>query len=612
MRAAFLTLSQLQERVHGRIAPLIAPIPPPLAACVALVLLAAFAYRDLLGGGMILTGDTLHAMRIFEMRRCLDDGQLPCRWVPDMGNGYGYPLFNYYPPLPYYVGDLLQQLFGMSYLRTVDLLYLIGLVGGGLGMYFLTRRLWGDLGGLVSAVAYMYAPYIALNIYLRGALTELWGFAVAPWLFWAVYELITTSRARFVPIIALFLALLLLSHDLVAVIVAPALALWAAVLLLTRGRAAWRPALLGGAAVVWGLSLAAFFILPVLRQGEEIQLDSIALTPGDEELLYTRNFVTTQDLFFQRTADYSQLLGEREDTPIQIGWFHWAAAGLSLPAALLFLYKRRWGPGLSVLMFTAFFGVGVFMMVSRSQFIWDAFEALRFLQFPWRYMGLVSLASAGLAGAWFGLLRARPPWAQLLLAAIFIALFIGSGQMFFQAHFRCTVMPDRPIDCPGSDAEYFAAENFYKIQQGSIRDYLPVSVDKVPKEPPLGPVRLVSGSAQIRDVTRGSDWLRFQVEAPESAQLEAAIFDFPEWRLRIDGQAVPHLIGFSSGLITFGVPPGVHDIELRLEDTFIRTWGDRISLVAWVALILAIPLMILAPELGRWGARFVRRKQPDS
>lgn len=190
--AALPTLGQIRARLE---ASRLRRLPAWAAAVVALVLLAAFAYAPLIGGGMILTGDTSHAVRIFELRRCLDDGQLPCRWVPDLGNGYGYPLFNYYPPLPYYVGDLLHWL-GLSYLRTVDVLYAIGLVGAGLSMFALARRLWGDLGGLVSAVAYVYAPYLALDVYMRGALAELWALALAPALLWALYELITTEIGR--------------------------------------------------------------------------------------------------------------------------------------------------------------------------------------------------------------------------------------------------------------------------------------------------------------------------------------------------------------------------------------------------------------------------------
>ncbi len=596
-------LRELRERIDAAVAGRSLPLSPGLAGAIALVLLSAFAYRDLFGGGMILTGDTLHPIRIFEMDRCLDDGQIPCRWVPDLGNGYGFPLFNYYPPLPYYVGDLLHRL-GLSYLDTVNALYVTGLVGAGLAMFALARRLWGNLGGLVSAVAYVYAPYLALDVYMRGALAELWALAVAPALLWAVYELVTTGRARFVPLVALFTAFLLLSHNLVVVVMAPAVALWAAVLLFTRGREAWRPALLGAAGALWGLGLVAFFTLPVLTEGDLVQLDILAETSDGTAFLYSRNFVTVRDLFLLRTADYSFLLGGREGTPVQIGWVHWALAGLSLPAALLFLRTGRRRAAAAVLMFAVFFGIGVFMTVSRSRFIWDAFDALRFLQFPWRYLGLVSLAAAGLAGAWLGLLRERPLWAQLLIAGAVIGVFIGFGQVFFKPLHRCTVSPQRPIPCAGSDAEYFHDERFTSRQQFSIKHYLPPAVVVTPEEPPKSPAQVVEGSARIVAASGGTDWLRLQIEAAGPAQVEAALFDFPDWRVRVDGQTVPHTVSTPNGLVTFAVPAGANQVELRLEDTAVRRWGNRISLLSWSALVLTAPGMLLASRLRRWGASF--------
>ena len=133
-------------------------------------------------------------------------------------------------------------------------------------------------------------------------------------------------------------------------------------------------------------SLAAFFTLPVLTEGDQVQLDAIAETLDGEELLYASNFVTVGDLFLQRTADYSLLLGGLAPTPVQIGWFHWGLAGLSFPAALLLLRAGRGRAALAAVLFCVFFGVGVFMTVSRSRFIWDSFDSLRFLQFPWRYV----------------------------------------------------------------------------------------------------------------------------------------------------------------------------------------------------------------------------------
>ena len=47
--------------------------------------------------------DDVQVIRLYEMDKCFKDYQIPCRWVPDLGGLYGYPIFNYYAPFPYYV-----------------------------------------------------------------------------------------------------------------------------------------------------------------------------------------------------------------------------------------------------------------------------------------------------------------------------------------------------------------------------------------------------------------------------------------------------------------------------------------------------------------------------
>ena len=557
---------------------------PGLLGALAVVLLAYFAYAPLLDGGMILTGDILQVFRVFELGRCLDDGQLPCRWVPDMGNGYGFPLFNYYPPLPYYVGDLLHRI-GFSYLRAVDALFVIGLVGAGLSMYALARRLWGELGGMVSAVAYVYSPYLALDVYMRGALGELWGLAIAPALLWAVYELVRSGKARYVPAVALFASLLLLSHNLLAMIMAPAVAFWAAALLATQGRRSWRPALLGIVGAIWGLGLAAFFTLPVLAEGLHVQLDSLLRWPFE----YSDHFADVSGLFFTRSADYSYLVGAGNETPLQIGWFHWALAGSSLPAGLLLLRAGRRSAALAVLVFAVLFAIGVFMAVSASEAVWDAFDSLHYIQFPWRYLGLVSLASAALSGAWLAVLRDRILWQRLLLASLLIGLLVGSGRTFFEPVWRFDV----------SDADVFSREFFLELyREGSIGDYLPAAVDEIP-EPSARPAQVVAGPAYVSAVSSGSDWMTMRVDADAPARVQAALFDFPTWRVEVNGQVVPHEASKPNGLVTFDVPAGRSDVDVRLQDTAVRRLGNRISLVSWSALVLTVPVWLIAWRVRR-------------
>ena len=559
-----------------------------LASALAVVALSAFAYAPLFGEGMILTGDNLHAWRLLEMNNCISDGQIPCRWAAGLGNGYGLPLFNFYPPLPYYAGDILHRL-GFSYLNTVDALFIIGLVAAGLSMFLLGRGLWGNLGGIVSAIAYVYAPYLALDTYMRGALGELWALAIAPAVFWAVYQLITTERARYTFAIALFSALLLLSHSLATMILLPMVAIWAAVLLSTRGRNAWKPALLGSAGALWGLGLAAFFTLPMLAEGGDVQLESTAEFP----FLFQAHFTTVGDLFLERSSDYGFLLegAGGSGTPIQIGWFHWALAGLSIPAGSLLFRSGRRTPAIAVLLLAGFFAAGTFMAISASESVWDTFDALRFLQFPWRYVGLVSLAAAGLAGVWLAALRERAVWLRFIVAGLLVGLFVGSGQTFFDPLHRCTVEADRAIPCPGSDAEYFSDGPYRASEEGSIRDYLPAAVDVIPE--PAGLAVFVLGDAgPVTALNRQSDRLAFEIDAASSVHVETAIFDYPAWTVRIDGAAVDHTASERHGLITFDVPEGEHAVEVTLGSSGIARLSNWISLLSWLALAVAIAAML--------------------
>ncbi|HSA83405.1 MAG TPA: hypothetical protein VLF20_00780, partial [Patescibacteria group bacterium] len=54
--------------------------------------------------------DDTQVARVFEMHKALIDGQFPVRWVADLGYHYGYPIFNFYAPLAYYIGAFFMVL----------------------------------------------------------------------------------------------------------------------------------------------------------------------------------------------------------------------------------------------------------------------------------------------------------------------------------------------------------------------------------------------------------------------------------------------------------------------------------------------------------------------
>ncbi len=75
---------------------------------IVVVALSYFAIKPLFIPGFFPIHDDTQVARVFEMSKSLKDGMFPVRWVSDLGYGYGYPIFNFYAPLAYYVGALFQ------------------------------------------------------------------------------------------------------------------------------------------------------------------------------------------------------------------------------------------------------------------------------------------------------------------------------------------------------------------------------------------------------------------------------------------------------------------------------------------------------------------------
>ncbi|RLC31318.1 hypothetical protein DRH13_03210, partial [Candidatus Woesebacteria bacterium] len=183
---------------------------------VIVIFFAILAGRFLIfRSGYFIMHDDLQMMRQLEIEKCFLDGQIPCRWVPDMGYGFGFPLFNFYPPLPYLIGEVIRVL-GASFVTTAKLTFSLSFVVSGIGMYLLAKEFFGRLGGTLSSIFYIWAPYHAVDVYVRGAMNEAWALAWFPFIFWTGYRLIKEKKKQTKWIIGLALAwfALLTSHNL--------------------------------------------------------------------------------------------------------------------------------------------------------------------------------------------------------------------------------------------------------------------------------------------------------------------------------------------------------------------------------------------------------------
>jgi len=507
--------------------------------------------------------DDLQVMRIFEMRRCLSDLQIPCRWVPDMGYGNGFPLFNYYSPLPYFLGAVFS--YAVGYVNSAKILFFIPLLLGGISMYFLGRELFGKNGELVAGTLFLFAPYRALDSYVRGAVAESFALSLIPLVFYFSLRLIRKGRKTDFVGTVLSLLFFLLSHNIMTVIFLPFLLVWLLLILFLEGRNNLKFLI---TALILGIGMAAFFLLPAYFEKELVQINS--LTSG--ALDFRNNFISLSRLFTDRLWGYNGATKSlMSDLSFQIGWPHWWLVILALILVLSMIIKsrgRRFKECLLPFFLIATFVLAVFMIHNRSAFIWEKISLLAYVQFPWRFLAVGIFTTSLLGGYCVSFLKGKLSF-FLTILIIFLAVVLN-WKYFRPQTFYSEV----------NDSSKLSGVEWKNQQKGALLDYLPRTATEPREAAPSRPL-VVSGEAEIDGFLKNSKSFSFSVISKSESKIDVPVFAFPGWTVKINGKISDYSVG-DIGRIEIVLPSGNFMIEGVFGNTSIRTFSNIISLASFV------------------------------
>ncbi|MBI2599380.1 glycosyltransferase family 39 protein [Candidatus Daviesbacteria bacterium] len=527
------------------------------------VLLLGLITWPLLLPGYFSHHDDLQVMRIVEMRKCLEDGQIPCRWVPDMGYGNGYPLFNYYSILPYYIGASFSFLAG--YILAAKLLFAIPLILGLVSMYLLAKELFSKTAAILAAVLYSFAPYKALDIYVRGAVAESFALAFIPLTFYFVLKLIKEGRTKYLALFSISLSLFLLSHNIMTILFIPILLSFIMIFLAQKK---WKMIPFVTLGLSLGIGLSAFFILPAYFEKDLVQIDNLIRL----DLNFRAHFVTLNQLFIDRFWGYgASSIGPNDTISFQIGWPHWWIVVVSSVLSLFNLIWKRKLSGLFALWLIIIFLLSIFMTHIKSAFIWEKIEILKFTQFPWRFLS-VAIFTSSLLGAY--IIQSFKENKKLLI--IFISLTVILNWSYFRPekfYFDLT------------DQEKLSGYLWEEQQRAAILDYLPQTAVQ-PHEAASGIPQVISGKAVIEGFENKSNRWQFQIKVNDQATVEVPTFDFPGWEVRVNNQKIDHSNKNYLGRISISFDKaGDYSAVGRFKNTWIRTISNIISIVSLIVLI---------------------------
>lgn len=432
---------------------------------ILIILLITPTFSLMLSPG-IWTMHDFHLFRQFEFHKCIQAGVFPCRWAPDSGMGYGEPLFNFYTQIPYWLGETFH-LSGLSIISSVKIVFAISLILSGVSMYILARRFWGRLGGLVSAIFYIFAPYRAVDVWVRGALPEALSFVLFPLIFLFLEK---KSYLFF----SISLALLLLTHNLSLFMFLPFLGIW----WLVRSRD-WKFLPAG----ILSLFLSAFYLLPVIFESHLVTVGQT--TTG--YLNYSLHWTTLRQLFISRFWGYGgSTWGPNDTLSFSVGHLHWIVV---VVVGLVLLLRRSQLNAKRYFLFTSLALLAIFLTHGKSEIIWKIIPGLPFIQFPWRFLTMSTLFLSLSAGAITDVFRNK------LLLSCSLALLLLFNFNYFK--------PDiwRSI----GDNEQFSGALWDEQRSSALQDFWPKSAKFVPNNfaPPgatvyfPGWVALVDGVEKI-------------------------------------------------------------------------------------------------------------------
>jgi len=517
--------------------------------------------------------DYTHVARLHQLDKALKDGHFPPRWAKDLGWGYGMPLFNFYAPLPYYLGEVFHLL-GFSFLNSIKIVFALTFFISFTGMFFLAKKFWGKWAGFLAAVAFVYSPYRAVDFYVRGALGELFGIALLPWAVWAIFQLIEKKKIKFLLISSFILATLFLSHTVLTLISFPFLLLisFFYLFLCSQKKKAFFYLL---ASFLLGLGLSLFFLLPAYLEKQFTRV--FTLTQGfshySHHFLYFRQFVYGNWGYGGSVDSIPDLMS------FHLGKGHLFLAFLTLGLVFLsFIQEKKIKKKtLIVGFFTSLILLLAFLATYHAQPVWDALPLMVYIQFPWRLNSLIIVLLAFLAGGGCFYLQKR------INKKIVFLFLLGSVLGLLKINSRY-FRPEKYLD---PQKHYYADEkSLKKSMSGIIPDYVPLWVEKDPSEIALEDYRIIEGSLDIEVKESRTNRLLLQTSSSQPVKLQLNRFYFPGWQLFLDNQKIDFSYKNNNGIIKTSLPAGKHQLVLAFKRTKVRFWSEIASLVS--LLILAV------------------------
>lgn len=551
-----------------------------------LILIVSFFFvADLfLHPGRSITFDGhVHITTIAQFYNALKDGEFPVRWANGFAN-YGLPIPLVAHQTTSYLGAFFQ-FFTQNAVQSYNWVTFIGIFLSTTFWYRFLRNYFSVNASLLGALLFHFAPYRIANVYIRGALPELFGTVFLPVILIGLFQVIRENKTRGFLWIMLGTTFLALTHPMMLVLSSVVVIPYTLYLLWPVQKNVLNAATVF-LSVIFGLSIAGYYLFPLLL---EIKYFSYGTTSN--HFRPEGGFFIFPDFLLDNWGYFGAgHPGPRANT-LTIGVIESAVFFVSCITLLWMMVKRRQKQTKELLTLIPWFAaavVGFFLMTKLSTPLYTHFFLLNNIQYPWRNLAGVMFVSAFLL-AW--LLEKIDRW-WLYLGILFLIVMIRVPQLYGKNFMEYDLGHYDQITAN------LHTNNMNTLWMGDSREY--------PKRQEQA--KIIEGSGKILSEIVKNASREYIIQADEQVRMVDFTFYFPGWQVRVDGQPVE--IQFQDpayrGMITYQLPAGEHKVTLEFSATKVRMLGDAVSVIGILG-ALTFLWGVRSPVIAKYFEKFKHR-----
>lgn len=507
-------------------------------------------------------------------------------WTFDRNLGYGALELRMYPPISHYILAIFELITGNWHLATW-LAYFFWWTLGVVGLYLFAREFVKPNAAVFASILFSVMPYRLSQLYLTFLYSELSAIAVLPFSFYFLTKIIKkganenqvfeTGKKHYLSFDVLGLAVsyaaLILTHLPMTVIGSAALGIYFIAQVRWNFKSLQFAVLRAVGGVLIALSATSFFWIKVVQ--ERFLLAKAAIY-DDVSVHYQYNFLLTaiqsyDDVSFEVYSTISVVY----DAILFLTLF------IVLPIALLGLYSKNKSKNYLRLGIWFTLATAAFLTTVLSRPLWNNLPLLSEVQFPWRFLGIVSIFAPLIAASGFSILvdwfkdGKHRPLALVIVGTIFVGSFFAVNQSIRGAVYRDSVELENYVGDVGQKEGFTFWWTIW-----ARKDFTKNSINKV-----------AADSRQTNVLEWKPTEKVFNVEGGKSPDVYVAAFYHPNWKATVNDVSTK-IHPANDGGILVPISNQQSIVKLYFQETSEVKFGRLLSGLTWVGILLFFILML--------------------